>query len=220
MSEYKLTGIYRISGEIRLETGLHIGGDEGVIEIGGNDNPIVRDITTGNPYIPGSSLKGKMRYLLEWYTGRVSKDGKVYDGKNLSRESENDLLLNVFGGTAGGNGRKGPTRITVKDIFLSEDSEKEVKRMKERTGTDTELKTENSINRLDSSANPRNLERVPRNLVFDLKINFKVLNIDKKDEIKKIIKEGLKLVEIEGLGGSVSRGSGQIKFENLKMQIQ
>lgn len=218
MSEYKLTGIYRISGEIRLETGLHIGGDEGVIEIGGNDNPIVRDITTGNPYIPGSSLKGKMRYLLEWYTGRVSKDGKVYDGKNLSRESENDLLLNVFGGTAGGNGRKGPTRITVKDIFLSEDSEKEVKRMKERTGTDTELKTENSINRLDSSANPRNLERVPRNLVFDLKINFKVLNIDKKDGIKKIIKEGLKLVEIEGLGGSVSRGSGQIKFENLKIE--
>ena len=218
MSEYKLTGIYRISGEIRLETGLHIGGDEGVIEIGGNDNPIVRDITTGNPYIPGSSLKGKMRYLLEWYTGRVSKDGKVYDGKNLSRESENDLLLNVFGGTAGGNGRKGPTRITVKDIFLSVDSEKEVKKMKERTGTDTELKTENSINRLDSSANPRNLERVPRNLVFDLKINFKVLNIDKKDEIKKIIKEGLKLVEIEGLGGSVSRGSGQIKFENLKIE--
>ena len=212
MSEYKLTGIYRVRGQIRLETGLHIGGDEGVIEIGGNDNPIVRDITTGNPYIPGSSLKGKMRYLLEWYTGRVSKDGKVYDGKNLSKESENDLLLNVFGGTAGGNGRKGPTRITVKDIFLSVDSEKEVKKMKERTGTDTELKIENSINRLDSSANPRNLERVPRNLIFDLKINFKVLSIEK------MIKEGLKLVELEGLGGSVSRGSGQIKFENLKIE--
>lgn len=218
MSEYKLTGIYRIRGQIRLETGLHIGGDEGVIEIGGNDNPIVRDITTGNPYIPGSSLKGKMRYLLEWYTGRVSEDGKVYDGKNLSKESENDLLLNVFGGTAGGNGRKGPTRITVKDIFLSVDSEKEVKKMKERTGTDTELKIENSINRLDSSANPRNLERVPRNLIFDLKINFKVLSIDNKNEIEKMIKEGLKLVELEGLGGSVSRGSGQIKFENLKIE--
>ena len=218
MSEYKLTGIYRVRGQIRLETGLHIGGDEGVIEIGGNDNPIVRDITTGNPYIPGSSLKGKMRYLLEWYTGRVSEDGKVYDGKNLSKESENDLLLNVFGGTAGGNGRKGPTRITVKDIFLSVDSEKEVKKMKERTGTDTELKIENSINRLDSSANPRNLERVPRNLIFDLKINFKVLSIDNKNEIEKMIKEGLKLVELEGLGGSVSRGSGQIKFENLKIE--
>ena len=159
-----------------------------------------------------------MRYLLEWYTGRVSKDGKVYDGKNLSKESENDLLLNVFGGTAGGNGRKGPTRITVKDIFLSVDSEKEVKKMKERTGTETELKIENSINRLDSSANPRNLERVPRNLIFDLKINFKVLSIDNKNEIEKMIKEGLRLVEIEGLGGSVSRGSGQIKFENLKIE--
>ena len=218
MSEYKLKEIYKISGKIKLETGLHIGGDEGVIEIGGNDNPIVRDISTGNPYIPGSSLKGKMRYLLEWYTGRISEDGKVYDGKNLSKESENDLLLNVFGGTAGGNGRKGPTRITVKDIFLSIDSEKEVKKMKERTGTDTELKIENSINRLDSSANPRNLERVPRNLIFDLKINFKVLSMDNKNEIEKMIKEGLKLVELEGLGGSVSRGSGQIKFENLKIE--
>ena len=211
MSEYKLKEIYKISGKIKLETGLHIGGDEGVIEIGGNDNPIVRDISTGNPYIPGSSLKGKMRYLLEWYTGRISEDGKVYDGKNLSKESENDLLLNVFGGTAGGNGRKGPTRITVKDIFLSEDSEKKVKRMKERTGTDTEFKMENNINRLTSHAGPRNL-------VFDMEINFKVLSIDNKNEIEKMIKEGLKLVEIEGLGGSVSRGSGQIKFENLKIE--
>ena len=141
MSEYKLKEIYKISGKIKLETGLHIGGDEGVIEIGGNDNPIVRDISTGNPYIPGSSLKGKMRYLLEWYTGKVSKDGKVYDGKNLPKGSENDLLLNVFGGTAGGNGRKGPTRVTVKDCFLIKKSEEKIKEMKERTGTDTEFQS-------------------------------------------------------------------------------
>ena len=211
MSEYKLKEIYKISGKIKLKTGLHIGGDDGIIEIGGNDNPIVRDISTGNPYIPGSSLKGKMRYLLEWYTGRVSEDGKVYDWKNLPKGSENDLLLNVFGGTAGGNVRKGPTRITVKDIFLSEDSKKEVKRMKERTGTDTEFKMENNINRLTSHAGPRNL-------IFDMEINYKVLSIDNKNEIEKIIKEGLKLVEIEGLGGSVSRGSGQIKFEDLKIE--
>jgi len=92
MSEYKLMGIYKISGQIKLETGLHIGGDEGVIEIGGNDNPIVRDIATENPYIPGSSLKGKMRYLLEWYTGKVTSDGKVYDGKNLSKDSEGERI--------------------------------------------------------------------------------------------------------------------------------
>lgn len=218
MSEYKLKEIYKISGKIKLKTGLHIGGDDGVIEIGGNDNPIVRDISTGNPYIPGSSLKGKMRYLLEWYTGKVSKDGKVYDGKNLPKGSENDLLLNVFGGTAGGNGRKGPTRVTVKDCFLIKKSEEKIKEMKERTGTDTEFKMENNIDRLTSNAVPRNLERVPRNLVFNMEINFKVLSIDNKNEIEKMIKEGLKLVEIEGLGGSVSRGSGQIKFENLKIE--
>ena len=218
MSEYKLNGIYKIKGQIKLETGLHIGGDEGVIEIGGNDNPIARDISTGNPYIPGSSLKGKMRYLMEWYTGSISSDGKVYDGKNLSDDSCDNLLLNVFGGTAGGKGRKGPTRITVKDIFLTEDSKKEVKKMKEKIGTDTEFKSENNITRLDSSAKPRNLERVPRNLVFDMEINFKVLNLDKKEEIKEMILKSLKLVEIEGLGGSVSRGSGQVKFENLKIE--
>ncbi len=218
MSEYKLMGIYKISGQIKLETGLHIGGDEGVIEIGGNDNPIVRDIATENPYIPGSSLKGKMRYLLEWYTGKVSKDGKVYDGKNLPKGSENDLLLNVFGGTAGGNGRKGPTRVTVKDCFLIKKSEEKIKEMKERTGTDTEFKMENNIDRLTSHAVPRNLERVPRNLVFNMEINFKVLSKDNKNEIEKMIIEGLKLVEIEGLGGSVSRGSGQIKFEDLKIE--
>lgn len=218
MSEYKLNGIYKIKGQIKLETGLHIGGDEGVIEIGGNDNPITRDISTGNPYIPGSSLKGKMRYLMEWYTGSISSDGKVYDGENLPDDSCDNLLLNVFGGTAGGKGRKGPTRITVKDIFLTEDSKKEVKKMKEKTGTDTEFKSENNINRLDSSAKPRNLERVPRNLVFNMEINFKVLNIDKKEEIEKMILKSLKLVEIEGLGGAVSRGSGQVKFEKLKIE--
>ena len=218
MSEYKLKEIYKISGKIKLKTGLHIGGDDGVIEIGGNDNPIVRDIPTGNPYIPGSSLKGKMRYLLEWYTGKVSKDGKVYDGKNLPKGSENDLLLNVFGGTAGGNGRKGPTRVTVKDCFLIKKSEEKIKEMKERTGTDTEFKMENNIDRLTSHAVPRNLERVPRNLVFNMEINFKVLSKDNKNEIEKMIIEGLKLVEIEGLGGSVSRGSGQIKFEDLKIE--
>lgn len=218
MSEYKLKEIYKISGKIKLETGLHIGGDEGVIEIGGNDNPIVRDISTGNPYIPGSSLKGKMRYLLEWYTGKISKDGKVYDGKNLPKGSENDLLLNVFGGTAGGNGRKGPTRVTVKDCFLIKKSEEKIKEMKEKTGTDTEFKMENNIDRLTSHAVPRNLERVPRNLVFNMEINFKVLSKDNENEIEKMIIEGLKLVEIEGLGGSVSRGSGQIKFEDLKIE--
>ena len=93
-----------------------------------------------------------------------------------------------------------------------------LKEMKERTGTDTEFKMENNIDRLTSNAVPRNLERVPRNLVFNMEINFKVLSIDNKNEIEKMIKEGLKLVEIEGLGGSVSRGSGQIKFENLKIE--
>jgi len=213
MSEYKLTGIYKIVGKIKLLSGLHIGGDEGVIEIGGNDNPIVRDIATGNPYIPGSSLKGKMRYLLEWYKGNINSSGSVF-----SSSREDNLLLNVFGGTAGGNGRKGPTRIIVKDSFLIEESEQKLENLREKTGTDTELKMENSINRLTSEAKPRNLERVPRDLEFHFEMIYKILSVDKKEEIEKIILEGLKLLEIEGIGGSVSRGSGQIEIKELRKE--
>ncbi|RRD40018.1 type III-A CRISPR-associated RAMP protein Csm3 [Leptotrichia sp. OH3620_COT-345] len=215
MSEYKLESIYKLNGKIKLLSGLHIGGNEAVIEIGGNDNPIIRDISTGDPYIPGSSLKGKIRYLLEWYTGNINSDGSVFSSL---KEGENiNILLNVFGGTAGGNGKNGPTRITVKDSFLSNEAQGKLKEIKERTGTDTELKTENSINRLNSSAVPRSLERVPRNLEFDFEIVYKVLNIDDKEKVKELILKGLKLLEIEGIGGSVSRGSGQIEIKELKV---
>lgn len=212
MSEYKLESIYKLNGKIKLLSGLHIGGNEAVIEIGGNDNPIIRDISTGDPYIPGSSLKGKMRYLLEWYTGNINFNGSVF-----SSSKENNILLNVFGGTAGGSGKTGPTRITVKDSFLSEDSKKELEKIRKKFGTDTELKTENSINRLNSSAVPRSLERIPRNLEFDFEIVYKVLNVDDKEKVKELILKGLKLLEIEGIGGSVSRGSGQIEIKELKV---
>ena len=220
MSKYKLNGMYKIKGKIKLETGLHIGGDEGVIEIGGNDNPIVRDITTGNPYIPGSSLKGKMRYLMEWYTGSINEEGSVYSGNDLSKNGteEGKQLLELFGSSNGKSSVMGPTRITVKDSFLTIESVKKVNKMKESSGTDTELKTENNINRLNSSAKPRNLERVPRDLIFDMEINYKILNIDDKEKVEDMILKSLKLVEIEGIGGAVSRGSGQVKFIDLKIE--
>jgi CRISPR-associated protein Csm3 len=55
-----------ITGKIQCLTGLHIGGTEEGYEIGGMDNPVIKDKITGYPYIPGSSLKGKMRSMMEW----------------------------------------------------------------------------------------------------------------------------------------------------------
>ena len=61
----KLTGKIIITGLIELKTGLHIGTSQETLEIGGMDNPVIRDPLTREPYIPGSSLKGKLRSLLE-----------------------------------------------------------------------------------------------------------------------------------------------------------
>lgn len=54
----KLTGKYIVTADIELVTGLHIGTSKEEVEVGGLDNPVVKD-PFGNPYIPGSSLKGK-----------------------------------------------------------------------------------------------------------------------------------------------------------------
>ncbi|MBC8462229.1 MAG: type III-A CRISPR-associated RAMP protein Csm3, partial [Deltaproteobacteria bacterium] len=61
----KLQGRVFITGEIHALTGLHIGGGAEGVSIGGIDNIVVRDTLTQEPYIPGSSLKGKMRSLSE-----------------------------------------------------------------------------------------------------------------------------------------------------------
>lgn len=56
---------YIIKGEIVCKTGLHIGGSNDNIDIGGTDTVVIRDSVTDLPFIPGSSLKGKLRSLLE-----------------------------------------------------------------------------------------------------------------------------------------------------------
>ena len=61
----KLVKIKKITGEIKCVTNLHIGGSKDMLGIGMMDNPVIRDPVTDEPYIPGSSLKGKMRSLLE-----------------------------------------------------------------------------------------------------------------------------------------------------------
>lgn len=210
----KLEKIIEITGEIEALTGLRIGGSSNIIEIGGNDNPIIRNPQNNEPYIPGSSLKGKMRSLLEWSKGQVSQDGKVH-----SCQVTNCPICTIFGRGAEDSkeANGGPTRITVRDAYLTEDSKKRLKRMREIQGTDTEIKYENNINRLNSSANPRNMERVPAGTKFEFNITCKIFSDDNEDEIIKDIYSGMKLISLDGVGGGISRGNGQIKFNNLKI---
>ncbi len=209
----KLSRVRTIKGRIRVMTGLHIGASNDNIEIGGLDNPIIKDPLPGSnaPYIPGSSLKGKLRSLVEIKTGRIAENGNPCDcGKSECP------VCPVFGTSAAKRPEGlGPTRIVVRDAMLSEYKENEnsdswSERFK-KGDLPLEIKYENAINRITGVANPRPLERVPASVEFDFNIAFKVFEGDAEDYFSTLL-AGMRLLEMDALGGAGSRGCGQVKF--------
>lgn len=230
MTEISLDGKVVITGKIRVETGLSIGGATVGLDIGGVDNPIIKD-AEGKPYIPGSSLKGKMRSLLEKANGLATDDKRIWVVPNeisIHMCNEPDCTVcNIFGRTTrdkpypspSGKGVKidkenvTPTRLIVRDAVLSEEGVKRLKEMK----TDlefTEVKWENVIDRITSAANPRQMERVPEGAEFELGMIYNVFNESDKSNLKELFK-AMELVEHDYLGGSGSRGYGKVKFEDM-----
>ena len=215
----RIKSIKNIEGTIELVTGMRVGGSADIIEIGGNDSPVVRNPLTKELYIPGSSLKGKMRMLTEWLEGKIDEKGNVH-----SCQEKECPVCRVFGRGASDSekAKSGPTRISIKDAYLNEESKGELEKLKNRTGLDTEWKYENNINRLTSAATPRNSERVPAGVKFDFTISYKVLDMGDNGEVDEklfdeVVLRGLKGLELEGIGGGVSRGNGQIKFTKLEI---
>lgn len=202
-----------LRGKIETLTGLHIGGSKEKLEIGGVDSPVLRDPNTNYPYIPGSSLKGKMRMLSEFSLGKIDvKNGKagVHESKDV-----NDEICRIFG-TSAKEVANGPTRLVIRDSYPN----KKTVEMWNKLDSElqfTELKPENTIDRLTSEANPRFLERVVKGSFFNFEMIYGVYDIDgdagKRDkDYFKYVLQALRLLEHSGLGGSVSRGYGQIKF--------
>jgi len=203
--------IVKLTGTIELLSGLHIGGGDDTMKIGGIDNGVIKDVNTDKPYIPGSSLKGKMRSLLEWHIGVVGiGDGMPFNSTLMSNAIFNDAnkktdaqtLLKLFGDK---EGAFGITRINVGDCALSKTSDKMVL---------SEAKYENVINRQKGTAeHPRQTERVPAGVKFDFDIRIKVLDEhDNEAELVNMVKKGFELIESDYLGGSGSRGYGRVKF--------
>ncbi len=202
--------IRKLTGQIELLSGLHIGGGDDTMKIGGIDNGVIKDINTDQPYIPGSSLKGKMRSLLEWHIGVVGVgDGNpfsskllqnpIFDDENLKQKSI--TLLKLFGDK---DGAFGITRISVGDCKVSSES-KELKL--------SEAKYENVIDRQSGTAkHPRQTERVPAGVKFDFDIRVKIFEEDDEKELLDMVKLGLDLVADDYLGGNGSRGYGRVKF--------
>ena len=194
------------TGTIELKTGLHIGGTNAALNIGGPDKFVVRNPISNIPYIPGSSLKGKMRALVEIANGCVDVDrGKVGPSKD-----PNSVSGKLFGVATGSDNNR-PSRLIVRDAELDVDA-------CDFCNTDlpyTESKTEVAIDRATAKAMPRTFERVPAGAKFKLNMVLNVFEGEDEKELKKTLKQAIELLEDDYLGGHGSRGYGQIKFEGL-----
>lgn len=216
----QLKGYKVIKGTIACETGLHIGGTAETIEIGGMDNPIIKHPITQLPYIPGSSIKGKMRSLLEWKFDNFQPDGGVHQYGEKGRKCLKGKcpICRIFG-TSSDEAQIGPGRLIVRDAFLRKDSQDKLEELKKKKELMyAEEKTENNINRLSARANPRTQERVPADIVFEFEMIYRLFEFENDEgvvdkDLFKYVEEGVKLIEIDALGGSGSRGYGKVKFE-------
>lgn len=240
--ELKLLGKIIIKGKIGAKTGLHIGGSSTGLEIGGTDNIVIRDIITRTPYIPGSSLKGKMRNLLEKEKGMAIDNERIWvvkpdydkqgtvikEGISIHMcDKEDCIICNIFGRNNGKQTKvkddeeifirnTTPTRLIVRDSNLTEESTKEL----EEAETDlpyTEVKFENVIDRITSAANPRQIERVPAGAVFDFEIIYNIFNNMDVDYLKYVF-EAMKLLEDDYLGGQGTRGYGKVELKEIDIE--
>jgi CRISPR-associated protein Csm3 len=217
----KLIDIKKLEGTISLKSGLHIGSGDTEMHIGGTDSPVIKHPHTREPYIPGSSLKGKVRSLLEMESGlMIHTKGEVVSSKTLQKVQDNpdlkakcEVILKIFGSSGADIEDEtafGPTRVSFADCYLDDDWKKIAK---DNRWLLTEEKSENVINRIKGTADPRFIERVPEGTKFKFLVTFKVLQDDDATLFDSVLLKGLKLLEMDALGGSGSRGYGRLAFE-------
>lgn len=191
-----------IETDLRVLTGMHIGGDNSFSAIGTVDSPVVRDIRTSRPIIPGSSLKGKIRTLL---VRCIAGDLEQLPVPN----NDPEIIRRMFGSSEKPAKR---SRFQFIDAHLMNADELADSGI-------TEVKYENTIDRSSSKANPRQIERVVSGAEFGVKI---VYDVEKEDQIKedmKTLARGLKLLQMDYLGGHGTRGSGRVSFRNFRFMF-
>lgn len=225
----KFVGNLIIRGKFKCLTGLHIGGSKEKLEIGGVDSPVVRDPRTRFPYVPGSSLKGKLRSLLEYALGVVpvgkDKNGNDITG-NVSTDADIVRLFGIGVDEKDPNSKNfikdleniGPSRLIVRDCHPT----KKTVEMWKKLDTDllyTEYKSENGINRITSAANPRFIERVAKDSEFEFEMIYTQYELNNgaghAEEIKNDLSNlrmAVLLLEHNFLGKSGSRGYGRVEF--------
>ena len=209
-----LIGKILLTGIIKCKTGLHIGSSKDSLAIGSIDAYVVRDPITRQPYIPGSSTKGKLRSLLERANSLPSNRNGGGGIKRHECDKKTDCpVCRLYGSTGKNGGSNMPARLLVRDSFLTESSVTELKEID--TGLQyAEWKFENGLDRITAAAHPRQLERVPAGARFCFEIVYNVETDDKtkvEEDVNNLL-TSLRLLEDDALGGHGSRGYGKICF--------
>lgn len=215
----RLDKIVTFTGTIFCVSGLSIGASSNPLEIGGISQEVIKNPITKEPYIPGSSLKGKMRSELEKIYGAYVMNKKT---GRLELNSKNPCgcgkitcpICVIFGAHKKNGARSAPTRIIVRDATLSKEAKDIIRKFPNDQRSYLERKTENIIVRDSGTAgSPRIIERVSAGMSFDFEIVLRIFEGDNEKELVDKVKEGLELVEKSYLGGSGSRGSGQVDIK-------
>ena len=196
----KINKRVKITYRLKVKTGLHIGGSKGVYGIGGLDSPVIKNPVTNEPIIPGSSIKGKVRMLLEVV------------------HPEDQNKFNKMFGYRQGEQNNPLSRVIFRDLELTKESKEELS--KALDGEYTEIKAENTIDRARGTAKfPRFIERVPAGAVFEGEYIVQYLkDIYQDNDFEELVKKGFKLLENNYLGGSGSRGYGKVEFEIINQE--
>ena len=192
-----------ITGTIEVVTGMHIGGSSAFSAIGAVDSPVIKDMRTGYPIIPGSSLKGKMRSLL------AKRYNTVFA---TTPDDDAECLTSLFGSAKKGNVRTG--RLLFSDMLLG--NWEELK--KQGLTSKTEIKFENTIKRTTAVANPRQIERVVPGVKFGVRIVYDVVNPDEITEDMEQLAHAMRLLQLDYLGGHGSRGSGRVSLSGFSFE--
>ena len=230
-TELKLIGKLILEGEMRCETGLHVGAGKGSLEIGGSDNPVVKDASAA-PTCPAARCAARSARCWSsppawpsrpnWYTFRGARGRKCASIRATVPTTRSACCSAAI--RAAWSGVQGetlettqatPARLAVFDAPL--DPESITAQMRENLDDElTEVKSENAIDRITSQANPRTLERVPAGARFKTRLVMDVL-CDEDAPLFLRVLEGLRLLEDDTLGGGGSRGSGRVSFSNLRL---
>jgi CRISPR-associated protein Csm3 len=207
--------VVKLAFRVTLAEGTRIGGSGGGLQIGEIVEPnlmAIRNPANGEFYIPGSSLKGKLRSVLE------RELGKCEGGSPCTCGEVGCMVCTVFGAHLKAKPECAPTRIVVRDSPMSADAKASFIEAQRTGKPTTEEKTENIINRKSGAAeHPRTGERVLADTTFDGEILLHIYEGDDAKKMTDFVRHGLGIIqEASSIGASGSRGYGKVRFEDLK----